>query len=75
MELPKFLLGDNTDFPEDIFVVHLDYPRFVINLANDEVEILEEPEDLDENELSQVMEELIEAANNFYDREISTYDA
>lgn len=75
MELPKFLLGDNTDFPDDIFVIHLDYPRFIINLANDEVEILEEPEDLDENELSQEMESLIEEANDFYDREISKYDA
>ncbi|MCB9426240.1 MAG: hypothetical protein H6584_04340 [Flavobacteriales bacterium] len=75
MELPKFLLGDNTDFPDDIFVIHLDYPRFIINLANDEVEILEEPEDLDENELSQEMEGLIEEANDFYDREISKYDA
>lgn len=32
MELPKFLLGDNTDFPEDIFIIHLDYPRFIIIL-------------------------------------------
>jgi hypothetical protein len=40
MELPKFLLGDNTDFPDDIFIVHLDYPRFVINLKDDSVEFL-----------------------------------
>jgi hypothetical protein len=39
MELPKFLLGDNTDFQEDIFIVHLDYPRFIINLKDDEVEL------------------------------------
>ena len=32
MILPKFVIGDNTDFPEDIFVLHLEYPRFVINL-------------------------------------------
>jgi hypothetical protein len=48
MELPKFLLGDNTDFQEDIFIVHLDYPRFIINLKDDEVEFIEEAEDLDE---------------------------
>ena len=48
MELPKFLLGDNTDFPEDIFIIHLDYPRFIINLKDDEVEFMEEAEDLDE---------------------------
>jgi hypothetical protein len=75
MELPKYLLGDNTDFPDDIYIIHLDYPRFIINLANDDVEIIEEPEDLDENELSEVMEGLIQGANDFYDREISKYDA
>lgn len=74
MELPKFLLGDNTDFPDDIFVIHLDYPRFIINLANDEVEFLEEAEDIDEAELNQVMEGLIEEATNFYDREITRYE-
>ncbi|CAM4056626.1 hypothetical protein B0A58_09240 [Flavobacterium branchiophilum NBRC 15030 = ATCC 35035] len=75
MELPKFLLGDNTDFPDDIFVIHLDYPRFIINLKDDEVEFLEEPDDLDEAELEQEMEGLIEEANHFYDREIQRYEA
>ena len=74
MELPKFLLGDNTDFPDDIFIVHLDYPRFIINLKDDEVEFLEEPEDLDEAELNQEMESLIVQANAFYDREILLYE-
>ncbi|PDS22594.1 hypothetical protein [Flavobacterium branchiophilum] len=74
MELPKFLLGDNTDFPDDIFVIHLDYPRFIINLKDDEVEFLEEPDDLDEAELEQEMEGLIEEANHFYDREIQRYE-
>jgi hypothetical protein len=74
MELPKFLLGDNTDFPDDIFVIHMDYPRFVINLKDDEVEFLEEDEDLDEGELNQIMESLIEEANKFYDREIERYE-
>ena len=74
MELPKFLLGDNTDFPDDIFVLHMDYPRFIINLANDEVEFLEEAEDIDEAELNEVMEGLIQEANDFYDREIERYE-
>jgi hypothetical protein len=34
------LLGDNTDFPDDIFIIHLDYPRFIIN-KDDEVEFME----------------------------------
>jgi hypothetical protein len=74
MELPKFLLGDNTDFQDDIFVIHLDYPRFIINLKDDEVEFLEETEDLDETELNQEMEGFIRLANEFYDREMERYE-
>ncbi len=74
MELPKFLLGDNTDFPEDIFIIHLDFPRFIINLKNDEVEFLEDADDIDEAELQQEMEGLIDEANEFYDREVSRYE-
>ena len=74
MKLPKFLLGDNTDFPDDIFIIHMDYPRFIINLKDDEVEFLEEPEDLDEAELNAEMEGLIEQANAFYDREIARFE-
>lgn len=74
MELPKFLLGDNTDHPNSIFIVHTEYPRFVINLENDEVEWLEEFSKEDEEELSAEAEILIEAATAFYDREVSRYD-
>ncbi len=74
MELPKFVLGDNTDFPDDIFIIHLDYPRFIINLKDDEVEFMEEDEDLDEAELNAEMEKLITLANEFYDREIQRYE-
>ncbi|MFP9116121.1 hypothetical protein ACLI1A_19455 [Flavobacterium sp. RHBU_3] len=75
MELPKFVLADNTDFPEDIFIIHLDYPRFIINLKDDEIEFLEEPEeDIDENELEAEMESLINLANDFYDREMARYE-
>jgi hypothetical protein len=74
MELPKFVLADNSDFPEDIFIIHLDYPRFIINLKDDEVEFMEEDEDLDETELNQEMEGLIEQANVFYDREMERYE-
>ena len=71
MELPKFLLGDNTDFPDDIFIIHLDYPRFIINLKDDEVEFLEEIDDEDEREMESEMEHLITLAGEFYDREKS----
>ena len=41
MDLPKFILGDNTDFPESIFIVHTEYPRFILNLENDSIKWLE----------------------------------
>lgn len=74
MDLPKFLLGDNTDFPNAIFIVHTEYPRFIINLENDEVEWLEEFSPEDEKELASETSGLIEEATRFYDREISRYE-
>ena len=63
MELPKFILGDNTDFP-----------RFILNLENDDVEWLEEFDDHDEKELESEVENLIQQATDFYDREIARYN-
>ena len=74
MEFPKFLLGDNTDYPTAIFVVHTEYPRFIINLENDEVEWLEDFTKEDEKELESEAESLIEQASSFYDREVSRYE-
>ncbi len=74
MELPKFILGDNTDLPDAIFVIHTEYPRFIINLENDEVEWLEDFDKEDEKELSSETEGLINQANEFYDREVSRYE-
>lgn len=74
MEFPKFLLGDNTDYPEAIFVIHTEFPRFIINLQNDEVEWLEEFDKEDQKELESEAESLFKAANDFYDREIDRYE-
>jgi hypothetical protein len=74
MELPKFVLADNSDFPDDIFIIHLDYPRFLINLKDDSVEFLEELDEEDETELESEMEHLITLAGEFYDREMERYE-
>lgn len=74
MEFPKFLLGDNTDYPDAIFIVHTEFPRFIINLENDEVEWLEEFDKEDEKELSSEAENLFQEANDFYDRELARYE-
>ncbi len=72
MTLPKFLLGDNTDHPDDIFIIHTEYPQFIINLVNDEVEWLDDLQG-DEEKLAIEIAQLIEEASLFYDREMERY--
>jgi len=72
MTLPKFLHGDNTDFKNDIFIIHTEYPQFIINLVNDEIEWLDDIQG-DEGELANEVADLIEQASVFYDREVKRY--
>jgi hypothetical protein len=72
MTVPKFLLGDNTDHPEDIYIIHTEYPQFIINLVNDEVEWYDELRG-DESEIAVEIARLIEEASLFYDREMERY--
>ncbi|RZP15164.1 MAG: hypothetical protein EVA38_03760 [Flavobacteriales bacterium] len=74
MTLPKFILGDNTEFPTAIFVIHTEFPRFIINLENDEVEWLEEFDKEDQNELEEETNTAIQKATEFYDVEIAKYE-
>lgn len=74
MKLPRFILGDNTDFPNAIFVIHTDFPRFVINLEDDKIEWFEDFDQQDEKELLTQTQQLIADATSFYDREVSQYD-
>ncbi len=73
MEIPKFILGDNTDYPNSIFVIHTEFPRFIINLENDEIEWFEEFSNEDEGELESETARMIEEASAFYDREVARY--
>ncbi|WP_372744573.1 hypothetical protein [Lutibacter sp.] len=75
MNLPKFLLGDNTDAQDAIFVIHTDFPRFVINLVDDEIEWFEDFQGEDQEELEIQVATLIEEASAFYDREMERYQS
>jgi len=74
MKIPKYILGDNTDFPKAIFVIHTEFPRFIINLENDEVEWFEEFDTHDQKELESEVENYIKEATAFYDREVANYE-
>ncbi len=67
---PEFLLADNTDFPDSIFVIHTSYPRFIIDLSNDEIDWWESFSKEDREIATEEMAHWIEKATNFYDREV-----
>lgn len=75
MKIPKFLMGDHTDHPNDIFIIHTDYPRFIINLIDDDIEFLEDLRGLEEDDLAGETAILIEEASAFYDEQVKEYDS
>lgn len=74
MTLPKFILGDNTEYPNAIFVIHTEFPRFIINLEDDEVEWFEDFDADDEKELENETENAVKLATEFYDNEVAKYE-
>jgi hypothetical protein len=73
MDLPKFLLADNSNFPEDIFVLHTEFPRFLINLKDDEIEWFEDLSGEREDDITDEVSNLIESASKFYDDQVKGY--
>ncbi len=74
MNLPKFLLADNSNFPDDIFVLHTEFPRFIINLKDDEIEWFEDLTGENEEDIATELAVLMDKAGAFYDNEIKQYD-
>ena len=74
MEVPKFLIADNSTLQDEIFVLHTEYPRFLLNVSNDEILWLEEFGKEDQDELEKITEELIEEAIDFFDTEIESLE-
>lgn len=72
MELPKFLLADNSNV-EDAFVLHTEYPRFLINVHTDEVEWFDEI-DQEEEEIQTQVNDLIQEAFDFFEDELDAYE-
>jgi len=64
MTLPKFLLADNSSFPEDIFVLHTEFPRFLIEDLTGETE----------EDIATELADLMDKAGAFYDKEMKDYE-
>ena len=67
MTLPTYILGDNTDHPNAIYVIRTEFPRFIINLEDEEFDAH------DERELETETKNYIQEASKFYDREVARY--
>ena len=74
MKLPKFLMADNSEFPEDLFVVHTEYPRFILNVEEEEVEWLDDLEGVDEETIANEATQVVEQAFKWCDEELAKYD-
>ena len=55
MNFPKFLVADNTDLPEAVYIVHTEFPSFILNLENDEVKWLDDIGDESEDGLTKIL--------------------
>jgi hypothetical protein len=74
MDLPKFLIADSSELDEAIFIAHTEYPRFFLNVVNDEIHWMEEFEQEDKAELESQTTILIEQALDFYDKEMENFE-
>ena len=80
MKVPKFLVGDNTEHPDSVFIIHTQIPRFILNIDSDDVEWLDEdlPSLLgtdDEAELTTAISKFLAQADEFYQAEIERYES
>jgi len=74
MDLPKFLIADSSELKDTLFVIHTSYPRFFLNVINDEIHWMEEFEKEDKLELESQTARLVEEALLFYDQEIQNFE-
>ena len=74
MDLPKFLIADSSEHKDTLFIIHTSYPRFFLNVINDEIHWMEEFDKEDKLELESQTARLVEEALLFYDQEIQNFE-
>ena len=71
--IPEFLLADNSAYPDAVFVVHTQFPRFILDLSTDNLEWWETFSKEDKESATEEVAHWIERATVFYDDEINQY--
>ena len=74
METPKFLIADDSDYPEKIYILHTDFPRFLLDVETEEIEWFDELEEEPDVDLETEIAELMEKAFDFFDHEMNSYE-
>ena len=74
MDVPKFLIADSSELEDVIFVIHTAYPRFLLNVINDDIHWMEEFDKEDREELESLTVQLVEDALAFYDSEMENFE-
>lgn len=74
MQTPKFLIADNSDYPEKMFILHTEFPRFLLDIETEELEWYDEFEEEPDMELEDEITELLKLAYAFFDKEMDSYE-
>ncbi|HFX17866.1 MAG TPA: hypothetical protein ENK64_01825 [Flavobacteriales bacterium] len=74
MNLPKYLIADNSELEDDIFVLHTEFPRFLINLATDDIEWFDEFSKQEAEDNADIIEKAVSGAYDFFDQEMKKYE-
>jgi len=74
METPKFLIADNSEFPEKIFILHTEFPRFILDIETEEIEFYEDLDEEEDVNLETELTDIIEKALAFFDKEMDSYE-
>ncbi len=71
MDLPKFLLADNSqNNPDRLYIVHTQKPRFIVGFDIEDFNINQEIEWIDQAVEGKELEELLNLADNFFTDEL-----
>lgn len=74
MQAPKFLIADNSDYPEKMYILHTEFPSFLMDVETEDIEWYDELEEESDVDIENEVAELIELAYKFFDKEMDSYD-
>lgn len=74
MQTPEFLIADSSEFPDKIYILHTEFPRFLLDVETEEIEWFDVPEEEADVDMEAEIAALLEQAYQFFDREINTYE-